>query len=99
VAGEGVDLGFEGVGEFGEEVGVDVEVADLAGGLEDGFGEVGEVGDLGRVGEERELGEDAAEGGAELVDGFGFGFGEYALEGLTQGGGVAGERVERGQHR
>jgi hypothetical protein len=105
MAGEGVDLGLELVGQFFKEVDVDVEIAGLAGGLDDGFGEAGEAGyvcrGLGGIGEERKLSEDATEDGTELVDGFGFGFafGENVVEGLAEGGVVAGEWVGGGRHR
>ena len=77
--------------EVGEEVELDVEVAEGAGGLADGFGGFEEVGGGVGVGQELEEGLDAAEGGAEVVEGFGVGFAAGGLESFAEGVGLVGE--------
>lgn len=86
VALEFVGLGLEGAGQVFEEVEVDVEVADTAGGLDDRAAQTDESGDppgcFGRLGEEVEFGGDATEGGTEDMDRLGLGLGEHVVDGL-----------------
>ena len=74
---------------------MDVEVADLAGGPDDGSGETSEARDLlggsGRRGEQTKLSRNAPEDGTQIVNDAGFRPGQDGVDRLAEPGGVARE--------
>jgi hypothetical protein len=80
----GVGVAGGGGGELVEEIGLDVKVAELAGGSADGFAGLEEASAcVGGDGKELEEGFGAAEGGAQVVEGLGVRAGLAGLEGYA----------------